>query len=531
MKDINIPIPQAGIPKYPAKMPLVHGEEDDLIHRLKKGLSNKLRDMLVSSPFGVNILHVRGEYGSGKTKTTYSMIYEIYHPDEATGPYSIVTASGQDVIDLIRKREVLAIYLTFEKAYLGKHKEPNISSIFKSALDEIRQPTEIPNKKERNTIPRELIQQLEGTTIENTEQALKILRKHFDKIIIIVDEIERILELTQTERQTIMGSLRDDFINRFGESDYGTYLFLLYEPRIAFIIPPAISGRGREFETGRFSIRIAKKVLEMYLEETEYMRLFSDEIIRSIFELSHRCGRQFLGICRDALIQALGKEKSRIDYEDILNGLEGVRGPGGEKLLSEAYYSDIKSILRRKKPVFVKIFRLMLGEYFPHSVDEMTKKLGIDGATITEFVDKFSEDVPELPVSPLITQVYLVGRKGVEKAARKHGVTLDILDGLIRYRNSSVVTGNVSDFRMELINKAELHKSLLEEGKKDGYMISPQAFKSIVGSPVPREILDLINNFELRRRVEEYFSTTKSIPYRLEQEVIKGLNQIFDIMG
>lgn len=538
MESLKIPIPEAGIPEYPSTVPLLHGKEDDATHRLKRGISNKLRDLLQSSPFGVNILHIRGEYGSGKTKTVYRIMFEIYHPDEAADPDSIIAASGIDTIELIKKNKILVVYLTFEKAYLGKYTEPNVVSILRSALDEIREPTESSNKEERSAIPIELIEYLDEVPIEtlSLEDTLQILRKYFDRVIIIVDELERILELTRPEQKGIMESMRDDFINRYGTSDYGTYLVLLYEPRVGFIIPPALLGRGREFATERFSSIMAKKVLHRYLKGTDYMRFFLDAAIHSIFELSHRCGRQFLVICRDALVHALGKGKSRVDYEDILLALEGVRGPGGEELYSRAYYSEITSRIRQVKEEYVEIFKLMLGEYFPHLADEIAERLKIDQDVVLSFIDKFDSDVPDLPISPLITKVYLVNQKEVEEAAKRCGVAFDILisdvlSRLTKHKGLWIIPNNISDFDVDVINKDELHKELLKKDEEGGYMFSLRAFKHMVGLPIPTEILDLIKDGVLRRQVEEYFSEARSSMYGLQKQIAKGLDQILTIEG
>jgi hypothetical protein len=547
MNSFRNPFPEAGVPEYPPAIPLMHAERGETIHVAKRNFSSKILNFIAVDKFPVNVILVMGSYGSGKTKLAYNTIYELYHPNEALGfdEQSIIFADiekeelRREMAKTLMEKKPVAIYLTFESAFMKKHTLNNVVSVFRSALEELQDPEHEPNRRETLHIPEELREKIKTLRIDalRIRDILELLKSYFHRIFIFVDEFERFSERGEVEQKAIVESIRDDFINLFSTSDFGTLLIINYTPAIGYLITPSIERRGRSIETGRFSYQTAKKVLSVYLQNTEFIDFFGDDVIFSAYHLARDAGSQFLQICGEALIRASRSKKSSIGSDDLLYAVRVVRGPEGQKLFSEAYYASLKERLSALDPVYSEIFDYMLGLYFPRDIKNISKGTGFKVENVRAFVDKFSSPSETFKDLLLITKCYFLDRtkiyRELESFSKAHGTPaealIDILNKMLEIyhegRRTYIVPNDFSEFRTRigLTASEELHKGLKEKSDNgDRYILSTEVLNNLVAAPVGYEdVLDLIKG-QLKGEVRSHLVKPRSI-YEREKEAESAL--------
>ena len=555
MSSFRNPFPEAGIPEYPPVIPFIHAEHGDTIHVAKKSLSSKILNLISVSSFPVNVILIMGSYGSGKTKLAYNTIYELHHPDKALaiGEQSIIFADvtkpeqKEETLKILNEKKVLPVYLTFESAFMKRHTLNNVVSIFRSALEELANPDEELNKKEIDNIPQELREKVKTSKIGawRLKDILELLRSYFYRIIVFVDEFERLSERAEAEQKAIIESLRDDFINLFSTSDMGTLLIINYTPAVEYLISPAIERRARSIETGRFSYQTAKKVLREYLEGTEFITFFDDATIFSAFHLARDAGSQFLQICGEALTRAHRHSKKSIEYDDLLYSVRVIRDSEGQKLFSEAYYGTLTERLKTVDPDYPKILDCLLGGYYPRDIEDIAERTGMNVRKVETFINKFgfpSETFKGL--GPLVMKCYFLDRgtfyAELEDFAKTHGIAVEeLIDDLSKLlevcsdgRRIYVVPDAFLDFRIRigLTASEELHKGLKERSEGvNKYILSTEFLNNLVASPVGYEdILDVVKG-RLKGEVRSYLAKPRSI-YEKEKEAEDALRIIWEYM-
>ena len=552
MNPFENPFPEAGIPEYPPAIPMIHAKDGDTIHNLKANFSSKIMNFLSDNNFPVNVLFVLGSYGSGKTKLFYNSVYELYHPDEtfAMGDQSLILADAENVkqrkemLNILKREKTLAVYLTFESAFMKKHKLNHVVSILRSALEELVEPTHEPNRLETREMPQEFKTGLRTSKIDTlrAKGILELLGTHFSKIVIFVDEFERIAQRAIGEQNAIIESLRDDFIDLFSDSKHGTLIIISYTPAIEYLIPPAIERRGRFFETGRFSLLTAKKVLQRYLVDTKFRDFFQEDTIFSAFHLARDAGSQFLQICGESLTRAHRRGNTKILFDDILQAIRIIQGPEGQKLFSEAYYGTLLERLSSLDQEFPKIFHYLLGSYYLRSSEEIAEGASVKVEKAKEFLTRFSSKSELFSglSSPLITKCYLLDRATfqVEKFSKEHSLGVnELIENLSKLleisfndRQMYIIPHDSSDFflRIGVGLPEEVHKGLLESSDQtDKVILSTEVLNNIIASPVGYEdILELVKG-KLREEVRAYLTKRRSI-YEKEKEAEASLLAIWE---
>jgi len=552
MSPFKNPFPEAGVPEYPPAIPMVHTKYGDTIHNLKVNFSSKIMNFLSDDNFPVNVLFVLGSYGSGKTKLFYNSIYELYHPNEtlAMGDQSLILADAEsteqreEMSGILNRKKILAVYLTFESAFMRKHTLNHVVSILRSALEELVDPTHDPNRLETQKIPEKFKARLGTSKIDTlgAKDILELLGMYFSKIVIFVDEFERIAQRAVGEQNAIIESLRDDFIDLFSNSKYGTLIIISYTPAIEYLIPPAVERRGRFFETGRFSLLTAKEVLQRYLAETDFTNFFQEDTIFSAFHLARDAGSQFLQICGESLTRACRRGNTRILFDDILHAIRIIQGPEGQKLFSEAYCGTLLERLGSLDQEFPRIFNYVLGSYYPRSGKEIAEGAGVKVEKVNKFITKFSSK-SELFTglsSPLLIKCYLLDKASfqVEKFSKERSLGVnDLIDNLSKLlevsyngRQMYIIPHDSSDFylRIGVGLSGEVHKALLEISEQtDKVILSTEVLNHLIASPVGYEdILELVKG-KLREEVRTYLTKRRST-YEKEKEAEVSLCAIWE---
>ena len=547
MNLVSNPLPEAGIAEYPPRVPFMHAERGDLLYDLKKSVSSVILNFIAKDRYGGNVVPVMGEYGSGKTKLAFSIMRELncLNYSESIADQSLILASAdteeykKQIMDLIYQEtgsQILTLYLTFTQAFMEEFTQANIISLFRSILSEISTPTQPPNQYEQNKFRADLITEINSMEISRltVDQILLLLKKYYRRILIFLDEFEGIEERPEPEITSIMESIKNDFINAFEGSDYGTLLFILYTPAVERLITQAIFRRGRPFEIGNFTYLTAKRVIERYLQGTSLYEMLGDQMIFSTFHLSRDAGSQFLQVCHDALIRSQREGRTRVDYTDVLLALRGVRDQQGRPMFSTACYYDLIGKLKAKDEDNRTLFDCYLGQYYPMSKQEISATTGIPQRRVEKISKEFATADLFDSIGPIVVRCFFLPKIELKtnRVAEAVGITpevlLESLDKLAQLHISDqieyIVPESYHGFETRLRDQAfpELHKELLSTSHESNkYMLSTRVLRYLIASPVGYE--DVLNLLKGKLRAQIRGELTGMTTYERERSLREGM--------
>lgn len=524
------------VPGYPpGPLVLVDKKLRREAEKLKKGIS-----LFLQGRVGKGVETVTGTraivavYGGGKTHFVLRLIYELRNADQLSSPEATLLDlkaynDAKEFLSENGRTPVLAVYLTFERIF-EEYGDRLVSYryIIRSVIEELISP-ELKENKELEGVSQTLRKELSFLRGKAPKDIIEGLLKRFSRIIIVLDEMEAVLDpfFTRAGREEILRGLI-----RFFNAHPSCYLIVCIPEEVW----PWFRGLTAQIVRmdpplflGEFSFDTARHLVDSAYKSVSRPNPFTPSLIYSIWELARHGGRNFLRLCHAACVYSKGKP----NYEAVYDNLEVLIKADGNYLIKEFKYFLEEKIGKK----FIRILKLLLGEYTSQTIDEILQKTKLQRKVVTEFMDTFINETPELLIKgPLIIKCRPIERISPESSEKwldendvGHessypykiwgiGLTLqEVMNKLsfdVSNFNVAYVPENFEDFKAHFPPRADpailerVHRALLEEvGEEEKIALSHVAFREIVGEPVMLPAVSQLFNIDSDRGIRKMQET------------------------